>query len=95
MKEENYMIPKNEAVCWDEDCTCAYVYTTDEENILITHCKKKEIGSHLWLDIEQPKWSSLSPISEETHRDAVLQGAKLIKKLNLREVFFDGLPPLH
>ena len=95
MKEENYTIPKNDAVCWDEDCTCAYVYTTDEENVLITHCKKKEIGSCLWLDIEQPKWSSLSPISEQTYREAVLQGASIIKKLNLREVFFDGLPPLH
>ena len=91
MKEDLYDIPKNVAVCWEEDCTCSYVYTTDNENILLTHCRTRELGSHLWLDIPDPKWSSLAPIDVDTHRKAVLQGQELMKKLNIRDLF----RPLH
>ena len=93
MKEENFKIPNNKAVCFDEDCTCSYVYMTEEQDILLSYCSKREIGSHLWLDIEEPRWASLSPIDVEKRRDSVLQGTALIKKLKLR----DFLPeePLH
>ena len=91
MKEDLYDIPKNEAVCWEEDCTCSYVYTTENENVLITYCANRELGSHLWLDMPEPRWASLGPIEREQHQKAVLQGQELFKKLNIRDLF----RPLH
>tara|TARA_R110002020_G_scaffold420471_1_gene629640 strand:- start:618 stop:905 length:288 start_codon:yes stop_codon:yes gene_type:complete len=95
MKGKNYEIPENKAVCMDDDCTCKYVYTTEEENVIISHCRNREIGSHLWLDLEIPRWSSLAPIDMVTHNNAVLQGKKLIKKLNMKELFSNENEPLH
>ena len=87
MIEENYEIPKNNAVCFKKDCTCSFAYTTENENVLLMYCENRSIGSHLWLDVPEFFWASLSPIGQDRHRESVLQGELLIRELKIRDLF--------
>ena len=84
-EETDYEIPKNEAVCFEEDCTCRYVSATESNKMLITYCKNRELGSHLWLHSKKLQWASICPISQEEHETSMIIGEPLMEKVSFSE----------
>ena len=85
-EETDYDIPRNEAVCYEEDCTCRYVYATKSNEVLITYCSNRQLGSHLWLDTPLHQWASISPISQETHKTSIVLGEPIMKEIKIKNL---------